>query len=187
MYALLFGALALVPFFMDDAFTLNQFARYGVFALLAVSVSLVWGFGGILSLGQGIAFGMAAYCMGATMQMQSQDPVNDPIPSFMLTNELSKLPVIWEPFWNTGVGLVLAIVLPTAFFLVFGYMMFKGRLAGPSSPNSASPASSPGCGSPNAAPPPRAKSRSPKPTTASCRNAAPSRPSSAPSTAAPPQ
>ena len=130
MYVLLFVALAAIPFFVDDAFTLNQFSRYAVLALLSVSVSLVWGFGGILSLGQGIAFGMAAYCMGATMQMQSQDPVSDPIPSFMLTNELNKLPFIWEPFWNTGAGLALAFGLPTLFFVVFGYMMFKARLAG---------------------------------------------------------
>ena len=80
VYIVAFGALATIPVFMgDDPFTLNQFARYGVFGMLALSVSLVWGYGGILSLGQGIAFGMAAYGMGATMQMQYQDPEYDPI------------------------------------------------------------------------------------------------------------
>ena len=87
-YLLVFILLALVPFMVDNPFTLNQVARYCVFALLAVSVSLIWGYGGILSLGQGIAFGLAAYGMGMTMQMQFQDPEFDPIPSFMLTNEL---------------------------------------------------------------------------------------------------
>ena len=53
-------------------------------AMLAVSISLCWGFGGILNLGQGIAFGLAAYGMGMTMQMQSQDPVSNPMPPFML-------------------------------------------------------------------------------------------------------
>lgn len=131
VYIVAFGALATIPVFMgDDPFTLNQFARYGVFGMLALSVSLVWGYGGILSLGQGIAFGMAAYGMGATMQMQYQDPEYDPIPSFMLTNELEALPTVWEPFWHTEIGLILALGIPTLFFIVFGFLMFQARLAG---------------------------------------------------------
>ena len=131
VYAIFFGVLALVPVWMgDDPFTLNQYARYGVFGILALSVSLVWGFGGILSLGQGIAFGMAAYGMAATMQMQYQDPVNDPIPSFMLTNELTALPTVWEPFWNTSVGLLLSMGIPVVFFTIFGILIFQARLAG---------------------------------------------------------
>jgi urea transport system permease protein len=129
-YLAFFAFAASLPFWVEDAFALNQFARYGVFAMLAVSVSLVWGHGGILSLGQGIAFGMGAYGMGATMQMQYQDPISNPIPSFMLTNELSQLPGIWEPFWNTGLGLLLAVGVPTAFFILFGLLMFQARIAG---------------------------------------------------------
>lgn len=131
VYFVFFGVLAIIPFIMDDdPFTMNQYARYGVFGILALSVSLVWGYGGILSLGQGIAFGMAAYGMGATMQMQYQDPVSDPIPSFMLTNELESLPLVWEPFWHTHFGVMLAIGIPVIFFIVFGLMMFQARLAG---------------------------------------------------------
>ena len=73
---------------------------------------------------------MAAYGMGATMQMQYQDPVNDPIPSFMLTNELEALPTVWEPFWDTHLGLILAFGIPVVFFIVFGLLMFQARLAG---------------------------------------------------------
>ena len=130
VYLAVFALLALLPTIQDNPFTLNQFARYIVFSITAVSVSLVWGYGGILSLGQGIAFGMGAYGMGATMQMQFQDPVSDPIPTFMLTNELETLPLVWEPFWSTPIGLCLAIGLPTLFFLVFGWMMFQARVAG---------------------------------------------------------
>ena len=129
-YIVFFGALAVIPLFTDDPFTMNQYARYGVFGVLALSVSLVWGYGGILSLGQGIAFGMAAYGMGATMQMQYQDPISDPIPSFMLTNELETLPMVWEPFWHTHIGLLLAIGIPVLFFIIFGILMFQARLAG---------------------------------------------------------
>lgn len=129
-YIGLFCLLALVPALFDSPFLLNQLARYAVFAMLAVSVSLVWGYGGILSLGQGIAFGLAAYGMGMTMQMQFQDPVSDPVPSFMLTNDLSTLPLLWEPFWSTPIGLALTIAVPTIFFIGFGAMMFQARVAG---------------------------------------------------------
>ncbi|MBL29207.1 MAG: urea ABC transporter permease subunit UrtC [Rhodospirillaceae bacterium] len=128
-YLVVFVGLAFLPTFIDP-FTLNQFSRYAVLAMLAVSVSLVWGFGGILSLGQGIAFGLAAYGMGMTMQMQFQDPESNPIPSFMLTNELSELPGLWVPFWNTEVGLLLALAVPTVFFVIFGALMFQARVAG---------------------------------------------------------
>ncbi|QMU60472.1 MAG: urea ABC transporter permease subunit UrtC [Gammaproteobacteria bacterium] len=130
IYIVVFVLLALVPFVFDNPFNLNQFARYLIFSITAVSVSLVWGYGGILSLGQGIAFGMGAYGMAATMQMQFQDPENDPIPTFMLTNELEKLPLVWEPFWSTPIGLALALGVPTLFFLFFGYMMFQARVVG---------------------------------------------------------
>jgi len=129
-YLAVFAVLALIPLLYGDPFLLNQLARYAVFAMLAVSVSLVWGYGGILSLGQGIAFGIAAYGMAMTMQMQFQNPETDPIPSFMLTNELETLPLLWEPFWSTPLGLFLTLAVPTLFFMGFGIMMFQARVAG---------------------------------------------------------
>lgn len=130
VYFVFFAILAVLPMFIENAFTTNLFSRFIVLGMLALSVSVVWGFGGILSLGQGIAFGLAAYGMGMTMQMQSQDPVNAPIPSFMLTNELTELPTLWEPFWHTPTGLALAVIVPTVFFSIFGALMFQARLAG---------------------------------------------------------
>lgn len=129
-YAAVFLLIALVPYLFENPFVINQIARYVVFAMLAVSVSLVWGYGGILSLGQGLAFGIAAYGMGMTMQMQFQNPETDPIPSFMLTNELDYLPWIWQPFWSTPLGLFLTLAVPTAIFLGIGILMFQARVAG---------------------------------------------------------
>lgn len=129
-YAVVFLLIALVPYVFDNSFVINQIARYVVFAMLAVSVSLVWGYGGILSLGQGLAFGIAAYGMGMTMQMQFQNPETDPIPSFMLTNELNYLPWMWEPFWSTPLGLFLTLAVPTGIFLGIGILMFQARVAG---------------------------------------------------------
>jgi len=129
-YIAFFLLMALVPLFVGNTFVVNQLGRYCVFGMLAVSVCLVWGYGGILSLGQGIAFGLAAYGMAMTMQLQSQDPVNNPVPSFMLSNELEQLPGLWEPFWSTPGGIGLALLIPVAFFAVFGLLMFQARVAG---------------------------------------------------------
>jgi urea transport system permease protein len=131
VYAVFFAALGLIPIFIEDTFLLNQFSTYGVFGMLALSISLCWGFGGILNLGQGIAFGLAAYGMAMTMQMQSQDPASNPMPPFMLNNSLDHLPFFWEPFWNTGLGIVLALAVPTLFCAIFGSLMFRARVSGP--------------------------------------------------------
>ena len=130
-YAAFFVVLALVPGLMDDAFLLNQLATYGVYGMLALSISLCWGFGGILNLGQGIGFGLGAYGMAMTMQMQSQNADTNPIPPFMLNNGLDALPGVWAPFASTGWGIFLALFVPTLFYIIFGGLMFKARVSGP--------------------------------------------------------
>lgn len=130
VYVAFFAALAIIPSVVSDSFLLNQFATYGVYGMLALSLSLCWGFGGILNLGQGIAFGLGAYGMAMTMQMQSQTESN-PIPPFMLNNSLDYLPVLWQPFQSTALGLILAVAVPTLFCAAFGGIMFRARVSGP--------------------------------------------------------
>lgn len=129
VYVVLFAALATVPLITSDTFLLNQLGTYGVYAMLAVSISLCWGFGGILNLGQGIAFGLAAYGMAMTMQMQSQDASN-PMPPFMANNSLDHLPLLWAPFKSTATGLALSLIVPTLFYAVFGSLVFRARVSG---------------------------------------------------------
>jgi len=128
-YGGVFLLLGVIPLLTDDDFLINQLATYGVYGLLAVSISLCWGSGGILNLGQGIAFALGAYGMAMTMQMQSQDPGT--IPPFMLNNALEELPFFWMPFWQTGLGIALALLVPAAFYLIFGGLMFAARVSGP--------------------------------------------------------
>lgn len=130
IYAVFFAALAVIPMTIDDSFLLNQLATYGVYGMLALSISLCWGFGGILNLGQGIAFGLGAYGMAMTMQLQSQTESN-PIPPSMLNNSLDYLPMLWQPFQSTTLGLILAVAAPTLFCAVFGGIMFRARVSGP--------------------------------------------------------
>lgn len=128
-YAAFFAAIGIVPLLVSDAFLLNQLATYGIFGMLALSISLCWGFGGILNLGQGISFGLGAYGMAMTMQMQSQTDAN-PIPPFMLNNGLDSLPLLWMPFQSSVAGLFLSVAVPTFFCAVFGGLMFRARVSG---------------------------------------------------------
>ena len=129
-YIVFFIAIGTIPLYVTDNFLLNQFAVYGVYGMLALAIGLCWGFGGILNLGQGIPFGLGAYGMAMTMQMQSQDASN-PIPPFMLNNSLDHLPWFWEPFRNTTLGICLALAIPTIFCALFGGLMFRARVSGP--------------------------------------------------------
>ena len=129
-YVAFFLVLGLIPAYVDDGFLLNQMSTYGVYGLLALAISLCWGFGGILNLGLGIPFGLGAYGMAMTMQMQSQDSSN-PIPPFMLNNSLDHLPMLWVPFNSTVIGIALALIVPTLFCAIFGGLMFRARVSGP--------------------------------------------------------
>jgi urea transport system permease protein len=129
VYAVFFILVLAVPAVIDDSFTLNLLATYGVFAMLALSVSMAWGAGGVLTLGQGVPFGLAAYCMAMTMQMQAQSPDN-PMPPFMANNSLTNLPLMWEPFKSTTVGLLIAVFFPTILWMLFGGLMFAARVSG---------------------------------------------------------
>src|SRR5260370_40119198 len=103
-YLVFFLVLGLVPTFVTDGFLLNQMSTYGVFGMLALAISLCWGFGGILNLGLGIPFGLGAYGMAMTMHMQFQDSLN-PISPFMLYNSLYHLPCLLVPLMNLAVGI----------------------------------------------------------------------------------
>lgn len=129
-YGLFFAVVAAVPFVISDGYALNLLGTYGVYALLALSISLCWGAGGVLNLGQGVPFGLAAYGMAMTMQMQSQDLVSNPMPPFMINNSLTHLPWFWTPFSSPIEGIILTIILPTLFWMVFGSIMFAARVSG---------------------------------------------------------
>ena len=122
IYLFFFALLAIVPTFVDNSFMLNQFARYCVFGMLAVSVALVWGYGGILSFGQGIAFGVAAYGMAMTMQLQFQDPL-EPVETtsgvisrmrHVVSGKASWGTLVRRPIWSNGTPEMYSTEVPPA-------------------------------------------------------------------------
>lgn len=119
-----------------DLFRLNLVGKYLTYAFAAVSLVLLWGYGGILSLGQGVFFGLGGYCMAMFLKIEASDPISTKIqstpgiPDFMDWNQLTELPWFWEPFNSFGFTMLAVLFVPAIFALIIGYSMFKRRVGG---------------------------------------------------------
>lgn len=119
-----------------DIFRLNMMGKYLSYAFVAMGLVLCWGYGGILSLGQGIFFGLGGYCMAMFLKLEASTPeytasqTTPGIPDFMDWNQLTELPWFWDAFKSFPLTLVLILLVPTAFAYFFGLCMFKRRVGG---------------------------------------------------------
>jgi urea transport system permease protein len=113
-------------------FSLNRFGKFLAFAILALGLDLIWGYTGILSLGQGVFFGLGAYCMGMHMMLTigSESVYGSDLPDFMVWNQVKELPLFWKPFYSFPVAVLGAILVPMAFALLFGFFAFRSRIKG---------------------------------------------------------
>ena len=118
-------------FHLSD-FSLNRFGKFLAFAILALGLDLIWGYTGILSLGQGVFFGLGAYCMGMHMMLTigKESVYGSDLPDFMVWNQVKELPLFWKPFYSFPVAVIGAILVPMLFALVFGFFAFRSRIKG---------------------------------------------------------
>jgi urea transport system permease protein len=119
--------LVVCPAALSD-FRLGLLAKYFCFAIVAVGIDLAWGYGGMLTLGQGLFFGMGGYAMGMFLKLQEAGPGK--LPDFMVYNGLSRLPGFWGPFSHSWFALPAAIVLPMALAAGLGALVFRQRVRG---------------------------------------------------------
>ena len=132
LYGVVCLAILAVPLLVDDAFLLNKYARYLIFGMLAIALSLSWGYAGILNLGQATTFGLGSYCMAMFLKLKTV-PIHtgsDGLPDFMVWNNVTELPWIWSPFYSMPVALLAGILVPALFAALLGWFMFGGRIAG---------------------------------------------------------
>lgn len=119
-----------------DVFRLNLLGKYLSYSFVAVGLVLCWGYGGILSLGQGIFFGLGGYCMAMFLKLEASTPEatkiqsTPGIPDFMDWNQLTELPWFWIPFKSFPLTLILIIAVPSMFAYILGLCMFKRRVGG---------------------------------------------------------
>jgi len=115
------------PMLVSD-FRLNLLAKYLCFAILAVGIDLAWGYGGMLTLGQGVFFGIGGYCMAMFLKLGEVGPGE--VPDFMSWSGVEKLPPLWEPFASPWVALPAAVLLPMALAAGLGLLVFRRRVRG---------------------------------------------------------
>src|SRR5882724_5773808 len=117
-------------FFHVSDFSINVYGKYLCYAILAVSVDMLWGYTGLLSLGQALFFTLGGYMMGMYLMRMIGDlgQYHQPIPDFLVFLGWSKLPAFWQPFSSFPFAMVMAMLLPGALAGLFGYLAFRSRI-----------------------------------------------------------
>ncbi|MEK7951045.1 urea ABC transporter permease subunit UrtC [Luteolibacter soli] len=113
-------------------FTLNTWGKYLCYAILAISVDLLWGYTGLLCLGQSLFFALGGYMLGMhLMLMIGPDPVyKSALPDFMDFMGRKELPGFWEPFHSFPFAALMIFLMPGLLAGIFGYLAFRSRIKG---------------------------------------------------------
>ncbi len=114
-------------------YVIALFGKYLCYALLALSVDLVWGQVGILSLGHGAFFALGGYAMGMYLMRQigTRGVYGHPVlPDFMVFLNYSELPWFWHGFDMFWFAMVMVMLVPGLLAFVFGYLAFRSRVTG---------------------------------------------------------
>ena len=141
--ACLIAAILLVPYsnlyfdesnaFFIDTFSVTQLGKFLCLALLALSVDLVWGYLGILSLGHGAFFALGGYAMGMYLMRQIGDRGvygNPDLPDFMVFLNWEELPWFWTGMDQFPVAMIAIVLAPGLLAFVFGWFTFRSRVNG---------------------------------------------------------
>jgi urea transport system permease protein len=117
--------------FLSDYY-LNLFGKYLSLAILALGMDLIWGYTGILSLGQAIFFGIGAYSIGMHMMLEGSGKgvYGEPVPDFMIWNQVYQLPLFWKPYQHVAFALAAGVLVPAGLAALIGFLTFRRRLRG---------------------------------------------------------
>ncbi len=114
-------------------YVVSLLGKYLTYALLALSVDLIWGYVGILSLGQGAFFALGGYAMGMYLMRQigTRGVYGDPVlPDFMVFLNWKELPWFWYGFDLFPFAALMVLLAPGMLALVFGWFAFRSRVTG---------------------------------------------------------
>ncbi len=115
-----------------SSFTLGVWGKYLCYALLAISVDLLWGCTGLLSLGQALFFTLGGYMHGMYLMRMIGDlgQYKKPIPDFLVFLGWERLPAFWAPFASFPFALAMVFLVPGIVACAFGYLAFRSRIKG---------------------------------------------------------
>jgi urea transport system permease protein len=136
--ALLLAAAVLVPILHlgtghIPTYVISLLGKYLCYAILALSIDLVWGYCGILSLGHGAFFALGGYAMGMHLMRQigPRGVYGHPVlPDFMVFLNWPELPWAWWGFDSFAYALLMVVLVPGALAFAFGWLAFRSRVTG---------------------------------------------------------
>ncbi|MBI5774114.1 MAG: urea ABC transporter permease subunit UrtC [Verrucomicrobia bacterium] len=120
-------------------FSISLYGKYLCYAVLAIGVNLLWGYTGLLSLGQALFFSLGGYCLGMYLMLMigKLGQYKADLPDFMVFLEFNKrfpetggLPPHWVPFKHFWLASAMVMAVPALVALVFGYLAFRSRIKG---------------------------------------------------------
>jgi urea transport system permease protein len=109
-------------------FRLNLLGRFLSLGIVALGIDLIWGYTGLLSLGQGIFFALGGYALGMHLQLSALQPGQ--LPDFFSLYGVKSLPAFWQPFNSPLFTLCAIWVIPALVAGVIGYLVFRNRIKG---------------------------------------------------------
>jgi urea transport system permease protein len=120
-------------------FAITVYGKYLCYAVLAVGVNLLWGYTGLLSLGQALFFSLGGYALGMHLMLMigNLGQYKADIPDFMVFLEFPKrypetggLPPHWVPFRSFAFAAAAVLWVPALVAFVFGWLAFRSRIKG---------------------------------------------------------
>ena len=114
-----------------STYSVTLLGKYLTYALLAISVDLVWGYLGILSLGHGAFFALGGYAMGMYLMRQIGDRGvygNPELPEIMVFLNYTELPWFWQGFDRFWFAAIMIVLVPGVLAFVFGWLAFRSRV-----------------------------------------------------------
>ncbi len=128
-WAAIIAAIVAAPAVLP-VFRLNLLGRFLSLAIVALGIDLIWGFTGLLSLGQGIFFALGGYAAAMYLQLNSSAAFPNGIPEFFGLYGVSQLPGFWEPFRSPIFTLIAIWVIPALLAALLGNLVFRNRIKG---------------------------------------------------------
>ena len=134
-FAILYASLELPPDhpWHLESYQVTLWGKYLTYGLLALSIDLIWGYAGILSLGHGAFFALGGYMMGMYLMRQIGDRGvygNPELPDFMVFLNWDALPWYWYGFDQFAFAALMVLLVPGLLAYVFAYFAFKSRVTG---------------------------------------------------------
>ncbi|MES2438713.1 MAG: urea ABC transporter permease subunit UrtC [Verrucomicrobiota bacterium] len=112
--------------------TLSLWGKYICYGIMAVSIDLLWGYTGLLCLGQALFFSLGGYMMGMHLMLMigKLGQYKSDLPDFFVFLGHTYLPGFWKPFYSFPFAIAMVILVPAVLAYIFGFLAFRSRIKG---------------------------------------------------------